>query len=531
MSSVPFTLAEIHLRERSLSQSTRWVKAAQLTAAAFVLPQVSTVLWWIQTHSWIHVRGFVNIEYLALFAVALLFPNWGTIAALTAELTIALVEPLAHLYYFSPADALRSFRYLALVPTHVLLGYSLFVLVYIGGCALFLRSALGGVARLSSRRIAIVVMAALLCLWSYDLLTGHLRPLHTSVNHGDVDLHTTRLVRSPVASLVYATFLLRHGAPISGHAGVESALARAMSEVEPGTQPNVVLVLTESWGLAVDKPINAAEVAPYMTPQIEQAYRVETGTVKFYGSTTSGETRELCGDAVGRWGDSDGARRYASCWPAQFDRRGYATVAVHGFTPTMYDRESWYPEFGFSEQDFLPTLQSDGARMCNGAFPGVCDTDVAKWIGNRLEHEPAGRPAFVHWVTLNSHLPVAEVTGLEADTNCHSAGIDDHGSLCAWFNRVLDVHKGVAEMAERALVRPTVFVIVGDHAPPFLRPQTRNRFSQSEVPWVILMPRSTAVPRSLAAAEAHDTPSTSTLPANKHLHHARIRIAMSRTAG
>ena len=530
MSSVPFTLAEIDLRERPLSESARWGKVAQLTAAALLLPQVSTVLWWMQAHSWIHLRGFVNIEYLLLFAVALVFPNRLTLTALTAELTIALVEPLAHLYYFSLADAIRSFRYLSFVPPHVLLGYSLVLLVYIAGCAVFLRSALAGVPRNDSRRIAVVVMAAVVCLWSYDLRTGHLRPLHASINHGDVDLRTTRVVRSPMASLVYATFLLRHGGPVVGHADVASALTRAMSEVDPGTEPNVVLVLTESWGLALDQRVNAAEVAPYMTPEIEQAYRVETGRVKFYGSTTSGETRELCGDAVGRWGESDAARRYDSCWPAQFDRRGYATLAVHGFSPTMYDRDSWYPKLGFGEKAFLPTLERAGARMCNGAFPGACDTDVAAWIGNRLQHEAAERPMFVHWVTLNSHLPVAEVPGLAADTNCHSAGIDDHGSLCAWFNRVLDVHKGVAEMAERPLMRPTVFVIVGDHAPPFLRPEARDRFSQSEVPWVILMPRPTAVPRTFSAANTHDSSGGSSLPA-KHLHHFRARIPTLRTSG
>jgi hypothetical protein len=475
------------------------------------------------------MRGLVNIEYLLLFSVALIFPNWLTVTALTAELTIALVEPLAHLYYFSPADAFRSFRYLAFVPPHVLLCYSLSVLLYIGGCALFLRTALAGVPRVGSRRIALAVSAAMLCFWSYDLLTGHLRPLHTSTSHGDVDLRTTRVVRSPVASLVYSTFLLRHAGPVVGHAGVGSALKRAMSEVEPGTAPNVVLVLTESWGLALDQRLNAAEVAPYMSPQIKQAYRVETGTVKFYGSTTSGETRELCGDAVGRWGDSDATRSYDSCWPSQFDRKGYATLAVHGFTPTMYDRDSWYPKFGFSEQDFLPTLERAGARVCNGAFPGACDTDVAEWIANRLEHEAADRPMFVHWVTLNSHLPVADVRGPAADMNCHSAGIDDHGSLCAWFNRVLDVHKGVVEMAERPLMRPTVFVIVGDHAPPFLRPEARDRFSQSEVPWVILMPRSTAVPKIFAAADTHGTGGSVLAP--KHLHHLRARIATSRTAG
>jgi len=40
------------------------------------------------------------------------------------------------------------------------------------------------------------------------------------------------------------------------------------------------------------------------------------------------------------------------------------------------------------------------------------------------------------------------------------------------------------------LARPTVFVIVGDHAPPFGDPGLRSRFSQTDVPYVVLLPRS-----------------------------------------
>jgi hypothetical protein len=168
----------------------------------------------------------------------------------------------------------------------------------------------------------------------------------------------------------------------------------------------------------------------------------------------------------------------------------------------MYGRDTWYPELGFSKQEFLPALQRDGVHMCNGAFPGACDGDVAKWIGNRLEARQSGRPTFVHWVTLNSHLPVAPVQGIEADESCHAAGIDDHGSLCAWFDRVLDVHKSVADLATRPGIGPTVFVIVGDHAPPFLRPDARDRFSQAVVPWVVLMPRSMSTPQRVLVASA-----------------------------
>ncbi len=67
-------------------------------------------------------RGWINVEFLLLFAVALLRPDWGTATLLLADLTLAVLEPLARLYYFSPGDALVSLRYLDLLPMHRLLG-------------------------------------------------------------------------------------------------------------------------------------------------------------------------------------------------------------------------------------------------------------------------------------------------------------------------------------------------------------------------------------------------------------------------
>jgi phosphoglycerol transferase MdoB-like AlkP superfamily enzyme len=51
------------------------------------------------------------------------------------------------------------------------------------------------------------------------------------------------------------------------------------------------------------------------------------------------------------------------------------------------------------------------------------------------------------------------------------------------------VQESVARLAETPGLRPTIFVVVGDHAPPFVREDVRDRFSQTRVPYVVLMPR------------------------------------------
>jgi len=217
---------------------------------------------------------------------------------------------------------------------------------------------------------------------------------------------------------------------------------------------------------------------------------MQRGSVAFAGPTTSGETRELCGDSAGDLSIAAAATYFAGCWPARLERDGYRTTAVHGFTPTMFRRQEWYRRFGFEESDFLPDLARQGAAMCDGAFPGICDADVARWIAGRLVKPVDLRPAFIHWVTLNSHLPVPRMdTGLPTG-ECAAVGIEQQQSLCAWFLLVLRVHESVAQVALTPGLRPTVFVIVGDHAPPFLREDVRNRFSQTRVPFVVLEPRS-----------------------------------------
>jgi hypothetical protein len=67
-------------------------------------------------------KGWISLEYLVLLGIAFLFPCWGMITLLTVEMCIALVEPIAHLYYFSIHDALFSIRYLLYIPVHRLTG-------------------------------------------------------------------------------------------------------------------------------------------------------------------------------------------------------------------------------------------------------------------------------------------------------------------------------------------------------------------------------------------------------------------------
>lgn len=472
--------------------------------AAIILPQISTAFWWFQTHSAVHFRGWINSEYLILLAIAFLFPNWSMVGVLTAELTFALIEPISHLYYFSPEDAISSLRYLAYLPPYRLFAYTSGLFLYVLTCGLGLRFAL-------KRRLPLTRMiAACLVIFAAvpatcDFIYGNLHVLGSLLGSHQSDVRSTRLSRAPIASLVGALYVSRTDHRKHEFVPLPSTLTRALGQLQTNTKPDVVLVLTESWGLAYDERINRAETEPYHNLAVTRDYKVETGTTAFNGPTTAGETRELCENSRGHLGLSDPSVDYSACWPAKLSIAGYQTFAVHGFTPTMFRRKSWYQRLGFAHSMFLPELERDGVPLCDGAFTGACDIGVANWIGVRLAEMRNSQPVFIHWVTLNSHLPLAAVTDDAARQNCAALGIAGGVSLCSWFNRVHDVQTSVARLATQPELRPTIFVIVGDHAPPFMEEATRSRFSQSSVPWVILVPRalaSKALPNSTETAKA-----------------------------
>jgi hypothetical protein len=458
----------------------------RIFVAVIVIPELSPLLWWMKTFSSLQFRGWINAEYLVILAIALLIPGWVMVCVLTVELSIALIEPIAHLYYFSPIDAIWSIRYLILMPHMRLVGYVLLFFSYILLCVTGLRFALQGLKSRYAKQLALALFTASSCLVGFDLAAGRFARLKIGLSSTEADLRGIRLARMPIATLFWNFTQTQLGSANPPHP-ISSALNAALSSVILGDRPNIVLVLTESWGMANDGRLNLAATAPYRSNGINARYTVVYGSVPFEGATTIGESRELCGNSSGRPSKLvDGM--FDDCWPLRLARSNYSTLAVHGFTPTMYGREQWYSALGFQKMAFLPSLDQDGIGICDGAFPGACDDQVAQWIVPRLIKGSRTSPLFVHWVTLNSHLPIAVPSRSETHPVCSEIGIAGESALCAWFNAILLVHKSVAGMALTQDLRPTVFVVVGDHAPPFLRSDLRDRFSQRSVPYVILLP-------------------------------------------
>jgi phosphoglycerol transferase MdoB-like AlkP superfamily enzyme len=301
-----------------------------------------------------------------------------------------------------------------------------------------------------------------------------------------------RLVRQELGDAVVRAYE-RKGATAPMPVDSASAEALRLVNLAPGNSsrelPNLVIVVVESWGLATDSPLQQALVQPYLQPGVLAGYEVVQGTVPFYGSTIPGEARELCGSSIGFHLLNATANDLKGCLPSRLATLGYHNIALHGMNGNMFRRSTWYKTIGFQETWFNDQFRQQRLPDCPGAFAGTCDADVAAWIGRRLAKDDP-HPYFIHWMTLNSHLPVLVPSTLASGAPCSPAlSLSPNTALCSWYQLVANVHQSVSELAMSGLGRPTVFVIVGDHTPPFVEPAVRDRFSRSVVPYVLLIPR------------------------------------------
>ena len=97
---------------------------------------------------------------------------------------------------------------------------------------------------------------------------------------------------------------------------------------------------------------------------------------------------------------------------------------------------------------------------------------------------------FYHLLMLNSHLPI-QADPESARTLARGTGqaiVEDEAS-CDLMALTLRAETGVARLALRPNLPQTEFLIVGDHAPPFLTRSRRELFSQTKVPFIRLIPR------------------------------------------
>ncbi len=268
-----------------------------------------------------------------------------------------------------------------------------------------------------------------------------------------------------------------------GHRFESASLLSGFDALPDQVRPprRVLMVVVESLGLLRDPGEQAVLTAPFEDPDLRRLYTVATGTTAFFGATASGEMRELCGTY--RSYDEAFVDEDPACLPERFAARGYRTVSLHGFQAGFYHRVHWYPQAGFQHSLFAHELETRFPHPCGGPFPGACDTDVAEAVATEIA-KPG--PAFVYWLTLSSHVPVAPGTGTPRQHCGTPESRFSDREVCAMVEVWQDVFAAVARLA---VAHPgTEILLVGDHAPPLWRRNARDAFAPGRVPWIRLSP-------------------------------------------
>lgn len=262
--------------------------------------------------------------------------------------------------------------------------------------------------------------------------------------------------------------------------------AAAMRNV-PG---NVAVIVVESMGDVRDAALHDVVWSPMQSAAVQAKYAVRTGSVAFRGGTTSGELRELCGifaDYI-----TLPLSAIPKCLPRVLAKQGFHTFAVHGYRSIYYNRAIWYPLL-FDSIYFDGELEKGvGARRCGTQFRGICDQDAIRLIGQLLH---SNEKRLVYWMTLDAHTPV-DMERRPEFAQAWSANRMDSNPRCRIAPEVClqalfwrDMFTRIAELATDPALPPTRFLIVGDHAPAFVRREPASVFVPGRVPFIELVPR------------------------------------------
>lgn len=262
-----------------------------------------------------------------------------------------------------------------------------------------------------------------------------------------------------------------------------SASGQAGIEQPNSSNRHLVIIVVEALGVPAGVQEQAIFATDWDRPHWRQRYDVSDGEIPFYGSTTSGELRELCNV---RGDYADVASFAANCLPARYRAAGYETRAYHGFSETLFERDSWYPQIGFSDATFRDGLAQQGVSHCSGVFAGSCDREIPALIAAQLK--AAETPQFVYFLTLNTHLPIMRDASLNTmECNLGTGNwAEENPQLCRLFLLHRQLADEIDALAMDPDLPPTDFLIVGDHFPPFFDRTDRSRFAADVVPWVFL---------------------------------------------
>ena len=445
--------------------------------AVIVIPGLA---FWLIGQFWFIDRAIFNIDYMVL--CLLLIPFGVTAVGLGTALILVLdvVFSLAPAYHFSLTSVIDSMRDLTSLEPGFLVAELSKVILIVFAC-----TALVWLCLKKARSTKIIAMTCLV-----SAVTVVVLDIRLSVNtFADSDTYTlnTNIAASSINNLRIAFSTADHNLPNQFISPAESAgeLLRESLDMGIGKFQTIILIVVESLGEITSPELNRYQMEPVLALKNQAGIVLNTGLVRFKGSTVPGELRELCGIQLLAVHPDVSILPGENCLPNIFSDQGYRTLAIHGFLGAMFSRNRWYPSLAFDDIWFAPELDERiiNARRCGIAFNGICDEEVWSLIGELVSTE-SGSKQFIYWLTLSAHLPVENHDKPNSES-CDSFDVlVQYPSLCNLVLRQREFFSSIAMYINDRKLTNTRILMVGDHSPPFLSNEIRSVFNSEYVPFI-----------------------------------------------
>jgi hypothetical protein len=455
-------------------------KAALRALLAFVV--FPNLLFYLAGRMLFLNRAWLNLDYAVLGAAWLWLPSWARVAGFAIVVILDAVGSTALMYNVNPLAGIVA---LLDAPPGLLITVSIGLVIAIGiaaGIGWFALRFLRDTRRRYLVNILLLGVVIIALVLDHELaLNASLKRTNEHASNAiatSSTLHFVTELRDRVRSASASAFHVRAASDDLRHDAVVGAVGAE----------NVVVITAESMGILSDATLRAFAWAPIDSSALGERYVVRRGQVAFRGGTTSGELRELCGifaDYI-----TLPKSILPDCLPNVLRRRGFHTYSVHGFRASYYNRIRWYPVL-FQTRYFDRELDDvAGEARCGTQFRGICDADAFHVVRNLAR---GGRRRLVYWMTLDAHTPVdmarrsAYAREWQAIGRLPRCQATPEVCMEAVFQRAL--LERLTSLALDLGLPPTRFLLVGDHAPAFVRRDQAAGFVSGVVPYIELRPK------------------------------------------
>lgn len=441
---------------------------------------VPTAAFWIVGNVWFIDRAIVNVDYLIVCLFLIYFGAAPVLAAIAIVMVLDLVFSLAPAYHFSLVTVLDSVRDILDLEPGFLIIETFKVMTLIFTCTVLIYVPLKKIQSAKSAVATCLLFVIVISILDIELSANSLADSDSYTINANIAASSLNNLR-----LALSTSKLDSIEQIVRPAQSASEVLRDPYPWAGSRFPTIILIVVESLGQFNDPKLNQFQLAPIMALDSEADVKLQQGVVEFEGSTVPGELRELCGVKLLAVHPNSALLPTNTCLPQLFNEEGYETIAIHGFIGTLFSRSRWYPILKFEQIWFAPKLDEliVNAKRCGIAFHGICDEDI--WGLIVRQHLTINvRPKFIYWLTLSAHLPVEHPNG-NSNANCSEFEVlDQEPELCNLVVQQRKLFTEIAASIRKHELGGTRILMVGDHAPPFLKNEIRALFNPRNVPYI-----------------------------------------------